>query len=113
MPASVVKRAMTHYAVDDYVDTGANRNAAEWKNGRIDFQPWPYPSATKFMVEHMNNTLVEGDKSFLDGLDKDFVAKDLVDYNFVRKSCETYPEWKKDPSVNPTDPYNREEIIKI
>ena len=54
MPAAVVKRAMTHYGTEDYTVTRANRNAAEWKNGRIDFQPWPYPSATKFMVDWMN-----------------------------------------------------------
>ncbi|MGJ8677796.1 MAG: ABC transporter substrate-binding protein [Akkermansiaceae bacterium] len=113
MPAAVIKRAMTHYGDDAYLETGANRNAKEWKNGRIDFQPWPYPSATKFMVESMNKTLVAGDKSFLDGLDKDFVAKDLVDYDFVGKSCEKYPEWKNDPSVNPSDPYAREETISI
>ena len=56
MPASVVVRAMTHYDVEDYLATGANRNASEWKNGRIDFQPWPYPSATKFMVNAMKDT---------------------------------------------------------
>ena len=37
MPAPVVKRAMTLYGVEDYVDTQANRHAAEWQNGRIDF----------------------------------------------------------------------------
>ena len=113
MPAAVVKRAMTHYGVDDYTDTGANRNAAEWKNGRIDFQPWPYPSATKFMVDSMNQTLVGGDKTFLEGLDRDHVADDLVDYNFVKVACEKYPEWKKDPSVNESDPYEREEVVRI
>ena len=113
MPASVIKRAMTHYGTDDYSVTKANRNAAEWKNGRIDFQPWPYPSATKFMVDWMNKTVVGGDNSFLNGLDREMVAKDLVDYDFVKKSCEKYPEWKDDPSVNPTDPYDREEVIAI
>jgi NitT/TauT family transport system substrate-binding protein len=113
MPASVVKRAMTLYGVDDYVDTGANRHAAEWKNGRIDFQPWPYPSATKFMVDSMNKTVVGGDKSFLKGLNRDEVASDMVDYNYVKKSCEKFPEWKLDPSVNESDPYEREEVISI
>ena len=113
MPAGVVKRAMTLYGVDDYVDTGANRHAAEWKNGRIDFQPWPYPSATKFMVDSMNKTVVGGDTSFLEGLNRDEVASDMVDYNYVKKSCEKFPEWKLDPSVNESDPYEREEVISI
>ena len=113
MPAAVIKRAMTHYGMEDYTVTKANRNAAEWKNGRIDFQPWPYPSATKFMVDWMNKTVVGGDNSLLNGLDREMVAQDLVDYDFVKKSCEKYPEWKDDPSVNPTDPYDRDEVIAI
>jgi NitT/TauT family transport system substrate-binding protein len=41
-PAEVVTRAMTYYDDEDYTTLGANQNAAEWQNGRIDFQPWPY-----------------------------------------------------------------------
>ena len=113
MPAAVIKRAMTHYGTEEYMASGACRNTADWKNGRIDFQPWPYPSATKFMVDWMNKTVVGGDNSFLDGLDREMVASDLVDYDFVKKSCEKYPEWKDDPSVNRTDPYEREEVLSI
>ena len=113
MPAPVVKRAMTLYGVDDYVETKANRHAAEWKNGRIDFQPWPYPSATRFMVDNMNKTVVGGDKSFLEGLDRDKVATELVDYNYVKSACDKYPEWMNDPSVNESDPYEREEVFAI
>ena len=114
MPAAIVKRAMTHYGVEDYVETGANRHAAEWQNGRIDFQPWPYPSATKFMVDAMDKTVVSGSKDFLKGLNGDFVAQDLHDYNYIKKSCEKYPEWKNDPSVtDKNNPYEREEIIRI
>ena len=89
------------------IDTKANRHAAEWKNGRIDFQPWPYPSATRFMVDNMNKTVVGGDKSFLEGLDREKVAQELVDYNFVKSACDKYPEWMNDPSVNEADPYER------
>jgi len=113
MPAKVVKRAMTLYSSEpSYEESGAIKHAA-WGNGRIDFQPWPYPSATKMIVNAMNETVVDGDKTFLSKLDPDFVAKDLVNYEFVRNALEKYPEWKNDPSVNPADPFNREEVVLL
>lgn len=114
MPASVVVRAMTHYDVEEYITTGATRNVAEWKNGRIDFQPWPYPSATKFMVNAMKETVVGGNKSFIDNITADKVVEDMVDYNFIKNSCEKYPEWKDDPSVSDkNNPYERKEVVRI
>jgi NitT/TauT family transport system substrate-binding protein len=114
MPAKVVERAMTHYSDDAaYIDSGAIKHAESWGNGRIDFQPWPYPSATKLIVEQMNNTVVGGDKTFLDKLDPQFVADDLVNYDYVKAALEKYPEWKNDPSVNPGDPFNREEVLEL
>ena len=113
MPAPVVKRAMTLYTDDEgYIDTGAIEHE-DWGNGRIDFQPWPYPSATRLIVEAMNQTVVEGDKTFLKDLDPEFVVKDLVNYDYVRKALEKFPEWKDDPSVNADDPFNREEVVKL
>ncbi len=94
-PGAVVKRAMTLYDEDEgYVASGAIQNQDEFQNGRIDFQPWPYPSATKLIIEAMNETVVSGDTKFLDGLDPQFVADDLVDYAFVKAALEKYPEWK-------------------
>ncbi|WP_346899205.1 ABC transporter substrate-binding protein [uncultured Roseibium sp.] len=114
MPAKVVERAMTLYADDaDYIESGAIKHAESWGNGRIDFQPWPYPSATKLIVEQMNNTVVGGDTTFLDKLDPQFVADDLVNYDYVKAALEKYPEWKNDPSVNPGDPFNREEVLEL
>ncbi len=113
MPANVVKRAMTLYAEDEgYAASGAIKHP-EWKNGRIDFQPWPYPSATKLIVKAMNETVVDGDKTFLSKLDPEFVAKDLVNYEFVKRALEKNPKWKNDPSVNPDDPFNRKEIVSL
>ena len=113
MPAAVVKRAMTLYTDDEgYVDSHAIMHE-DWGNGRIDFQPWPYPSATRMIVKAMNKTVVDGDKTFLGGLDPDFVVNDLVNYDFVRSALEKYPEWKNDPSVNPDDPFAREEVVDL
>lgn len=114
MPAEIVERAMTGYEQDaSYIESGAIKHAAEWGNGRIDFQPWPYPSATKLIVEQMNNTLVSGDTTFLKDLEPQFVADDLVNYDYVRTALEKYPEWMNDPSVNPGDPFNREEVLSL
>ena len=79
----------------------------EWGNGRIDFQPWPYPTATKLIVEAMNNTVVSGDTAFLKGLDPARVADELVDYSFVKNALEKFPQWKNDPSVSKGDPFTR------
>ncbi|WP_394688917.1 ABC transporter substrate-binding protein [Hoeflea sp.] len=114
MPAPIVERAMTDYEQDtNYIESGAIKHAAEWGNGRIDFQPWPYPSATKLIVEQMNNTLVGGDTTFLKDLDPQFVADDLVNYDYVRRALEKYPEWMNDPSVNAGDPFNRDEVLSL
>ena len=113
MPSAVVKRAMTLYTDEEgYVSSDAIKNE-DWGNGRIDFQPWPYPSATRMIVKAMNKTVVDGDKTFLSKLDPDHVVKDLVDYNYVRTALSKFPEWKNDPSVNPQDPFNREEVVKL
>ncbi|MGQ9366523.1 ABC transporter substrate-binding protein [Azospirillum sp. ST 5-10] len=111
--SDVVTRAMTHYDEAAYAELGAIKHKQEFRNGRIDFQPWPYPSATKLIVEAMGRTVVAGDKTFLDGLSPDFVAEDLVDYTYVRSALEKFPEWKQDPSVNAGDPYTRTEVLKV
>ncbi|MBB05880.1 MAG: ABC transporter substrate-binding protein [Pseudooceanicola sp.] len=114
-PAAVVQRAMTLYEGNaDYIDSGAIQNQAEFNNSRIDFAPWPYPSATRLIVEAMNETVVSGDTRFLDGLDPDFVTEDLVNYDFVRTALEQYPDWQSALSITPSaDPFVREEVLKL
>lgn len=70
-----------------YAREGAIRHP-EWRSRRIDFQPYPYPSYTRKLVELLKQTVVEGDSSFLAGLDPAFVAADLVDDRFVRAAIE-------------------------
>lgn len=41
----------------------------QWHTVRIDFQPWPYPSANKLIVKAMNETVIGGDPTFLKKLD--------------------------------------------
>lgn len=90
-PAEVVVKAMADYG-GGYDASGAVRHRG-WNTGRVDFQPWPYPSATKLIVAAMAQTVVEGDNMFVEQLDPDFVAYDLVDYRFVREALRKRPEW--------------------
>ena len=50
LPAPIIERAMTYYDYSFYGPTKAIEHP-DWKIGRIDFQPWPYPSATKLIVQ--------------------------------------------------------------
>ncbi|AVT74340.1 nitrate ABC transporter, nitrate-binding protein [Rhodopseudomonas palustris] len=112
LPAEVIERAITYYDDKAYGETNAITHP-EWKLGRIDFQPWPYPSATRLIVEAMNDTVVAGDKTFLKKLDPDFVTKDLVDYAFVKQAMTKHPDWKNSPSVDPADPFTRTEVLAL
>lgn len=68
-----------------YVASGAIRHP-EWRDRRIDFQPYPFPSYTEEMVRMLKDTTMAGDRGFLDTLDPAFAATDLVDDSFVRRA---------------------------
>jgi len=112
-PVEVIDRAMNFYDPAYYKNPLAIKHV-EWNQSRINFQAWPYPSATKFVTEELRKVVLTGDRTFMDGLSADFVAKDLVNYDFIRKSLENHPTWKNDQSVPQTgDPYARVEVIKV
>ncbi|MDR0225468.1 MAG: ABC transporter substrate-binding protein [Burkholderiaceae bacterium] len=77
--------AATDYA--SYEASGVVVNKG-WHQRRIDFQPYPYPSYTEQLVRAIKATKVEGDTRFLDTLDPQFAARDLVDDRFVRKAIQ-------------------------
>lgn len=70
-----------------YESSGAIVNTG-WKEKRIDFQPYPFPSYTEELIVKLKDTLVLGRNEFLADLDPSFVAGDLVDDSFVRKAIE-------------------------
>lgn len=111
MKAKVVLKAMTEYEDAQYASPDAIKHP-EWSGKRIDFNPWPYPSATKLIVDELKNTLVSGDKTFMNDLDSDFVAKDLVEYSYVKNAMDKFNGWDlvKDAAG---DPSVREEVIKL
>jgi NitT/TauT family transport system substrate-binding protein len=66
-----------------YLKSGAIRNVT-WRERRIDFQPYPYPSYTEELVRRLKDTLIEGDRAFLDKLDPATAARELVEDRFVK-----------------------------
>ena len=82
----------------------------DWKEERIGFQPYPYPSYTEELVTRLKNTVVEAERGFLNGLDPVFAAKDLVDDRFVKKSIEAVGGLKK---FGAEGSYSRQEIIDL
>ncbi len=112
-PSEVVERAMMFYDVADYSAPVAIKHP-EWDQSRINFQGWPYPSATKIVVSEMKNTMTDGNLAFLDKLTPDFVARDLVQYTYIKKALNAYPKWKWDLSVPQTgNAFERKEVIKL
>jgi NitT/TauT family transport system substrate-binding protein len=86
-PPAVLERVLVPNAErqQQYVKEGAIRHP-EWKDERIEYQPYPFPSYTEQLVKMLKSTQVEGDNKFLAGLDPAFVARDLVDDRFVKKA---------------------------
>lgn len=112
-PKEVVERAMMFYNVPDYRNPPAIKNPG-WKQSRINFQGWPFPSATERVVAEMGNTLVTGETAFLKDLTPEFVAQDLVQYDYIKRALESRPRWKRDLSVPQTgNPYQRQEVIQL
>jgi NitT/TauT family transport system substrate-binding protein len=110
-PVEVIERAMIFYNPAHYHEAIQH---PEWKQDRIDMNGWPYPSATELVTNYLKKTLVTGNAGFLDKLSPNFVAKDLVNYEHVKKATEKFPDWKKDPSVPQSgDPYVRMEEIAL
>ncbi|MBX2858425.1 MAG: ABC transporter substrate-binding protein [Cellvibrionaceae bacterium] len=112
MKAKVVERAMTYYGAADYKTPHAIQNP-EWGSGRIDFQPWPFPSATKLIVNELKNTVVGGSKTFLEQLDPDFVVKDLVNYELVKQAMTLHNGWQNVPGYDAKNPFDREEVVSL
>lgn len=81
---AVLLRALTAYD-KTYVAEKAILNP-QWKNQRIDFQPFPFASYTRELVRLLKKTQVEGDNAFLRTLSADLVARDLVAEQFVRRA---------------------------
>lgn len=83
---------------------------ADWHERRIDFQPYPFPSYTQQLVRHLQVTQVEGNAQFLAKLDPAFVARDLVDDRFVKRSIAAVGGMK---AFGLPESFTREETIVV
>jgi NitT/TauT family transport system substrate-binding protein len=63
----------------------------DWQPQHLGFKPYPYPSFTERLVEAMGETVVDGDRRFLDRIDATKVHDELVDDGFVRVALHGRP----------------------
>lgn len=111
--APVVTRAMTHYTQADYGPQGTRAiTHPEWNATRLGFQPYPYPSYTAELVRRLKSTKVEGERSFLDGLDPARAARELVDDRPVRAAYEA-AGGPQAFGIEPHRAFEREEQIDV
>ena len=85
----------------------------EWDVVRIGFQPFPFPSATRFIVDQLKATRVEGNTEFLASLDSGWAAADLVDDRFVRKAMDEMGGIHEFCDCDIDNPFTREETVEI
>lgn len=85
----------------------------DWDVARIGFQPFPFPSATQFIIDQMRKTLVEGDTLFLKDLDTPRAAHELVDDKFVIKALDDMGGIGRFCHCDLAKPYTREETVEI
>jgi NitT/TauT family transport system substrate-binding protein len=86
-PLEAIERALTHYATEEYFDSGAIVNR-DWSSDRIGFQPYAFPSYTEKLVSSLRETLIDGDSSFLSGIDPSKAHADLVVDGLARAAIE-------------------------
>lgn len=79
-PLPAVQTALTYPALPYPV------RHPDWQPQHVGYQPYPYPSFTERLVEAMRDTVVDGDRGFLDRIDPARAHTDLVDDRFVLKS---------------------------
>jgi NitT/TauT family transport system substrate-binding protein len=86
-PLPTIERALTHYDLAEYGNQAIQH--PDWETKRIGFQPFPYATYTNELVARLQETVVDGDRGFLDELDPGAVHGELVDDTLVRTAIET------------------------
>lgn len=110
---TVLERVFVGYELDRYGPGNLPQaiQHPEWELKRIDFQPYPYPSATELIYRRLQETVVEGDTGFLSKQSGAFVARDLAETQFVKQALrETGARF---PDLDINAPLTREEVIEL
>ncbi|MBF0451232.1 MAG: ABC transporter substrate-binding protein [Candidatus Magnetomorum sp.] len=112
----ILERVFTEYAPSIY-GKGNTPQAIyhpEWNVQRIGFQPYPYPSATQFIINEMRHTKMEGDASFLKKIQASSATSDLVDDSFVKRAILSAGGLEQfDQTFDIKNPWNREETVSL
>jgi NitT/TauT family transport system substrate-binding protein len=87
-PVAAIERALTHYATEEYVPTGAIQNQ-DWGSERIGFQPYAFPSYTQELVAALRDTVIDGDTAFLATVDDSAAHAELVAEGLAKSAIET------------------------
>jgi NitT/TauT family transport system substrate-binding protein len=106
LPETVLNRVFTPPDAEELVHP-------HWDVARIGFQPFPFPSATRFIVDQMKQTRVEGDTAFLADLDAGRATQQLVDDTFVRQALDEMGGLATFGHSNLEKPFTREESVEI
>lgn len=88
----------THERWQYYVDTGVIRHP-DWRQNRIDFQPYPFESYLVTLVEMLQQTQLVGQNRFLDTLVATDAAKALNMPDFARQAI-LNRGWQQDFGLN-------------
>ncbi|MEE8432005.1 MAG: ABC transporter substrate-binding protein [Candidatus Desulfatibia sp.] len=87
LPREILMRAMTKYDLETYGPKGTNAiRHTEWTDKRVSFEPFPFKSYTRTLVDLMRKTTIDGDLSFLERHSTEFIVNDIVNYELIGKS---------------------------
>ena len=82
-----IERALTHYDTHEYEPLGAIQHP-EWGSKRIDYQPYAFPSYTEALISALRETVVDGNRAFLDDIDLGTAHEQLVAVGLAQKAIE-------------------------
>jgi NitT/TauT family transport system substrate-binding protein len=116
--SKILSRVFTGYELSKYGDGNTPQaiKHPKWQVGRIGFQPYPYPSATKLIIQEMQRTRMEGNADFLKNIqiDSDSTIRSLVNDTFAKKAIQNAGGLNQfSHTMDMANPWRREEILAI
>jgi NitT/TauT family transport system substrate-binding protein len=112
----ILSHVFTGYELSQYGkgNTPQAIKNSKWQVGRIGFQPYPYPSATRLIIQEMQHTRMEGDLNFLKNIQLDSAINRLVDDTFAKKAIENAGGLNQfTQTIDLKNPWHREEMIAL
>jgi NitT/TauT family transport system substrate-binding protein len=111
----IIRHAMLKYDLETYGASGGTGaiQHPDWDVRRIGFNPYPYESNTRAVVDLLKNTRVEGDAAFLGHLEPETVVQDLFNYDMVKQAIAGAGGMVGFDGVDPAHEFEREEVISF